>query len=365
MAFKIKIKRLIVNFWFVNIAGWLLYIIPNIPILYLRQNLSFNFVIAMLDGVLNGFILSILLRYYYKKIRIAEKKVLIIVIITFISCFLGGTIWYVLDSITAWIIHNRENVFKEDSLVLVLYYIIWYAIILLTWTAIYVAINIWRKWLAERTRNTELEKLAIEAKLNALRYQLNPHFLFNTLSTVRVMISKDPLIAKEIISKISDFLRYSLTENNNKKVPLKEELETSLNYLDIEKIRFGNNLVVEYNIDPAAEEYPVPAFLLNPLIDNAIKHGYNSKDEVLKIKISAEVINNKSLLIDISNSGHWKENNTTVKGTQTGLRNIKERLEYYYGENAEFIIMKEKDFVNVRILIKPNNIDEKDKSSNN
>ena len=185
-----------------------------------------------------------------------------------------------------------------------------------------------------------------------LRYQVNPHFLFNSFSSLRALIRTNREKAEEMVSKLSEFYRYSLTSKNNAEVPLIEEIEAIEHYLEIEKIRFGNKLNIDISLDPLAEEYPVPCFLIHPLAENAIKYGMKTSSLPLKIKIDARVKKNK-LIICVANSGKWLKNtdNRDVHGTNTGLANIKSRLEYSFPNNHQLNTREEDGFVKVIIEI--------------
>jgi two-component system LytT family sensor kinase len=170
-----------------------------------------------------------------------------------LSIIFGG-IWYVWDSVTAFLIHGREDVFREKTFILILYYVVWGGVTLATWCAVYLAIKLWRNWEDEKLQLKESEKLVVSAKLSALRYQLNPHFLFNSLSSLRVMVQRNPKTAQDMIGKISEFMRYSLTDIERTHVELSDEIQMVKAYLDIEKVRFDDDLDVEFNIDSLAEK---------------------------------------------------------------------------------------------------------------
>jgi LytS/YehU family sensor histidine kinase len=217
---------------------------------------------------------------------------------------------------------------------------------------LYFGIKFWLDWSQEKDRAEKLDLLAQSAQLQMLRYQVNPHFLFNSFSSLRALIRTNQEKAEEMVSKLSEFYRYSLTSKNNSEVPLIEEIEAIEHYFEIEKIRFGNKLDINISIDPLAEEYPIPCFLIHPLTENAIKYGMKTSSLPLKIKIEANVKKNR-LIICISNSGKWVKHsdNVNVYGTNTGLANIKSRLEYSFPNNHKVEFKEEDGFVKVIIEI--------------
>lgn len=191
--------------------------------------------------------------------------------------------------------------------------------------------------------------MADKAQLEVLRYQLNPHFLFNALNSIRASVDEDAARAKQMITQLSEFLRHSLLSVEKKEIPLQEEIEAVQNYLAIEKIRFEEKLEVEYAIEERAKDFKVPCFLLNPLVENAIKHGLKTSAKPLQIKISAEVADAR-LVIEVMNSGQL-QNDFERNGTKIGLRNVRERLAKLFGQNAKFELKQDGDFVRARIEI--------------
>jgi LytS/YehU family sensor histidine kinase len=152
-----------------------------------------------------------------------------------------------------------------------------------------------------------------------------------------------------MITQLSEFLRHSLADVEKKEVPLYEELEAAQNYLAIEKIRFEENLEIEYDVEEKAEEFSVPYFLLNPLVENAVKHGLQASPNPLKIKISAR-LEGESLVLEVANTGSLN-NLQNLNGTKIGLKNVRERLDKLYGQKGSFELKQNGGFVVARIEI--------------
>lgn len=196
--------------------------------------------------------------------------------------------------------------------------------------------------------------LASEAQLLMLRYQINPHFLFNSLNAIQSMIEKDKSRAKEMIGDLADFFRYTLSKNDQMFVTIKEELEAVKKYFAIQKDRFGNRLDICMQIDPGAYEIVIPFFLIHPLVENAIKYGFASHTEILRLIVKVELNENK-LSIRISNSGGLLQaEDSEVKeknSTKTGIDNIKKRLALFYPEKHEFSLVEKEGYVHSIISI--------------
>ncbi len=174
---------------------------------------------------------------------------------------------------------------------------------------------------------SKLQNLITSAELETLKSQINPHFLFNSLNSISSLTITSPEKAQEMVIKLSDFLRYSLSHDKNEKTSLRKEFENLKRYLEIEKVRFGKRLNFVYNIPENCYNQQIPNMILQPLIENSIKHGvYNSSDEV-QVEISCK--NEKAyLVIEISND--YDPEVKKPKGEGIGLKNIRKRLQLIY-----------------------------------
>jgi len=176
-----------------------------------------------------------------------------------------------------------------------------------------------------------------ESQLGALRMQLNPHFLFNSLNTVAVLIrEQNRTSAARIVDLLAGVLRQVLRADRPQEVPLEEELHFLRQYLAIEEVRFSDRLKVQWLIEPEARSALVPDFLLQPLVENAVKHGIAKKAESGSITIAAQVLGS-SLELSVSDDGRGM-NVSTAKAGGVGLTNTKERLQALYGHAASVII---------------------------
>jgi len=196
-------------------------------------------------------------------------------------------------------------------------------------------------WVVQARRRRErlasdLTVLAREAQLNALRAQLNPHFLFNCLNSLRALIVQDPERAVSMVTGLGDLLRYALASDRRQLVPLSEELAIVEQYLDLEKIRFEERLTVERAVEPAALAVSVPPMLLQTLVDNAVKHGIARLPHGGVIRITARV-NAEHLDLAVANTGPVREANPEG----FGLRSAGERLRLLYQGRASLTLLSE------------------------
>jgi sensor histidine kinase YesM len=186
---------------------------------------------------------------------------------------------------------------------------------------------------ARQRREAELEARLAKARLQALRMQLNPHFLFNTLNSIASLVHEQPQ-AEEMIEALSDLLRLTLSASDRQEVTLREELHFLERYLLIEQIRFGDRLRVEKQIDVSALDAPVPILILQPLVENAVKHGIESQIAPGVIRVMAERAG-KSLILQVHDNGRGLA--AASKGLLkegVGLSNTRSRLKELYGNRA-------------------------------
>ena len=177
-----------------------------------------------------------------------------------------------------------------------------------------------------------LNRLLRDGELNLLKSQINPHFLFNSMNSVNSLIIKNPEQAQKMLVALSDYLRYAVLATNRDYSYMADEMENIERYLSIEQLRFGDKLLYEQDIDPSALTAKIPAMLLQPLFENAIKHGVYESLETVRIvaKITKDT---QYLTIGINNNFDGK-GISQKKGSGTGLQNIRERLRLQYGTSA-------------------------------
>jgi two-component system LytT family sensor kinase len=202
--------------------------------------------------------------------------------------------------------------------------------------------------LAEKaSRQAQLEAQVREGELKMLRAQINPHFLFNSLNSMSSLTLTDPMKAREMILKLSDFMRYSLSSHNEQPVTLQNEMESLRLYLEIEKVRFGERLIIEEDIQPECLTALLPGMLLQPLYENAVKHGVYESTETVVIRTSAHK-ENGLVVISVSNNID-PESVVTRKGAGIGLINVRSRLELFFGEKADLTVTRKDDSFNVTV----------------
>ena len=196
------------------------------------------------------------------------------------------------------------------------------------------AIVIWYNWEEQKEnekRKQDAEKLAKEAELFKLRQQLQPHFLFNSLNSINALIGISPDEARKMVQQLSDFLRGTLKKEEHQQVNLQEELQYLQLYLEIEKVRFGNRLATNIEVEEISKQMQLPALLLQPIVENAIKFGlYDTTEETL---ITITTFNEENNLIVKVSNPFDPETSSSNQGTGFGLKSVQRRLYLLYGRN--------------------------------
>lgn len=229
----------------------------------------------------------------------------------------------------------------------------------------------------KNAKAARLESLVKETELKMLRSQINPHFLFNSLNSISSLTITNPEKARVMVIRLSDFMRYSLSRRDEQPVTLRSEFENIRLYLEIEKVRFADRLITEENISADCLETMIPVMLLQPIYENAVKHGvYESTGNVV-IKTVANLVDS---YLEITITNNYDPAPPAVKGTGTGLNNVARRLELYYGKRSYFQTIKKDGIYSVCLYIPAhysnfayksgseihkNNPDEKDQNHNN
>jgi hypothetical protein len=202
------------------------------------------------------------------------------------------------------------------------------------------AYRYYERYVGSELRLERMEKSYSQARLNALRAQLDPHFLFNALNTISSHVERDPRLTRRMIEHLGDLLRMSLETKDKQEVPLAEELAFLDHYLEIQKIRFGDQLIIEIDVDQAVRYASVPSLFLQPLVENAIRHGISRRVSGGAVMVTVKPIgDNLSLLVEDDGLGlapGW----TLENSNGLGLRVTRERLEGLYPAQHRFTIRR-------------------------
>ena len=237
-------------------------------------------------------------------------------IIVFIWMYLGVVIIKLLHpDATEWLKRGMVNRIFGGYMMYLIFVIFFYAV------------NYYQSFKEKVLNEGKLLSLVKEAELHALKSQINPHFLFNSLNSISSLTMSDPARAQEMVINLSQLMRYSLKHNQNEKVLFKQELENNKLYLQIEKVRFGSKLNPVFEIDESCLNAEIPNMILQPLYENAIKYGVYEATEPVEIRTIGKC---KEEFLQITISNPYDATITSKKGEGIGLRNIRDRLQIIY-----------------------------------
>jgi len=321
-------------FWNLQSAGWAgALVLRGLSGIANGQPLSF--LVPVIISTITGYSITLLLSVIYKSL--IQKKPLVTWGSTTAVLIIAAALYAFID---AWVflIQNPGSESSFGTLFLGAFFLDF--TMLAAWSALYYAINFFLRVEEQNDQLLQLESQATRAQLAMLRYQLNPHFLFNTLNSISTLVLlKQTEPANAMLSRLSSFLRHTLVNEVHSRVSLDQEVETLHLYLDIEKMRFEERLRPSFDIDPAVREALLPSLLLQPLVENAIKYAVTPKEEGADISVSAKLDEGHvKIVVSDTGPGQADADKRPSDSTGVGIGNIQERLNQAYGEDHKFEI---------------------------
>lgn len=324
-------------YWIFQLSGWSLYNLNEV----FQYSIQYDYDHEMVFNALANIILSILLTHLFRIVarkfnwsaldlpQLALRVGLGVLLMTFIMVAVNLPLdWkYVGEMLKA-------------NPVLIIEYPINLAKPFMVWALFYMFFRH-----SEERRQREVEEIKLkssikETEAKVLRAQMNPHFMFNALNSIRALVLEDPTRAQQGITQLSNILRSSLLADRRKTVSLKEELRTIEDYLALEKVRYEERLQTKWDIAPETLNVQVPPMMLQTLVENAIKHGVQKAINWGFVEINTSITDNK-LYIKIRNTGQLQGTESASEAGGFGLKNTSQRLELLYGSEASFRIFQE------------------------
>jgi two-component system, LytTR family, sensor kinase len=318
------------TFWSLHAIGWSAYgIAQYLGALLYGKPVAYARVIVV--AAASGFVLSASLRYICRRLWTRPPAVMLL---GALACAYAIALSWRL--IINWAYHRFvETDVPTEHWLEYLSGALSATYLLVCWIGLYFGFRYYESMQLQREAALRAAALAQEAQLKMLRYQLNPHFLFNTLNAISTLILDNRNgTANSAVTGLSEFLRYTLDQDPMKKVTVAQEIEALELYLKIEKMRFGDRLQLEFAIDGAASSVLMPSLLLQPLIENAIKYAVSPREEGGKIRIGGHVTGGM-LQLEVADDGPGLLDATRLtNGRGVGIRNTRERLQVLYGERG-------------------------------
>ena len=320
-------------YWIFQFTGWGLFtIVYSLIAFYFLELIHWKIVASYASSSLTAIFLTHQYRWFIKKkkwIRLSFWRLAIHIII---GSLLIAILW------AAIAIPINEQFFRIESdfndqnravgMVLLLFYMF---VMIFGWSMVYFTFQFFFNYKSSEVEKWRLEAAVKDAELQALKSQINPHFIFNSLNNIRALIIEDPVKAREMINHLSGLLRYSVQFSNKEKVTLENELAVVENYLRLESIQFEDRLQYKIEVGPETLDYKIPPMVIQMLVENAIKHGISTLPEGGEIKIISH-LENDALVVEVINTGQLKTKNETLG---IGLKNATDRLKLLFGKLSD------------------------------
>jgi len=342
-----KLKSLIKNkerlFWSLQIAGWIAYCVARTLNAYALGEKP-EFIYAVMMGVIGGFWITIGMRHIYQFLRRADISPLALLAYIIICIVISSMLF---SFVEVWAMNQLYDPDWTMQGLGFLYRTLYDTFVLMAWTGLYFVINNHFQLQQEKEKYLAASAQAHQAQLKMLRYQLNPHFLFNTLNAISTLVlDKQTKEANSMLTKLSAFLRFSLVSQPMQKTTLEEELYALSLYLEIERVRFQDRLNIVIDVPEEVKQVMIPSLLLQPLVENAIKYAINPQIDGGTISLKAR-IKNKILEITLSDNGPGisprKSEKSDHNSSGVGIPNTRERLKKLYPDQSKFEITSQED----------------------
>lgn len=335
-------------YWLCQIAGWLSYGLTIIFFSYmLDRQLSMVYYPRLLINISVGILITHLLRKSMKRLSLMPPMPLnqwiklFMILIVFAALYSFSTSYL----IEIFGLYDPGKKFPLEKRFLVS--LILDTPIVFVWISIYILWHYVDYTNEEKLQKVKLETLIKELELKTIKSQINPHFIFNALNSIRALVDEDPQRARQAITELSNILRSSIQVDKEEVTTLKKELTIVKDYLSLEYIRFADRLKIEYEIDPVALDLHIPPMMLQTLVENAIKHGLSKQPGDCLIKIIAR-LEDKKLILKVQNTG-------ILQSTETngfGIQGTRDRLNILYRGEALFDIFQcEPNLVTAKLVI--------------
>ncbi|OUD36531.1 sensor histidine kinase [Flavobacterium sp. FPG59] len=354
-----KISKRKYTFWIIQIVIWTIVLgfifIP--PMLDLKRNVlryeKWQLVLDYVSYTVAIIVVTYSVRFFFNKYIDFESFTrrdlfkIILVFVMSIGIYYSFIMGY--NYLMLTYVYKRPEVLNHpsQSLLANIVFIILFSILFFLWIISYTVVKTILLLKDNKMNRLELESTLKESQINALKGQINPHFMFNSLNNIRGLILENPMKSREMITRLSEMLRYSLTKSEVNTIALEEEIEMVENFIAISKIQLEDRLQFISEIEEETLKLPIPPMIIQMLIENAIKHGISQLKHggILLLEIKKE---NTNLHIQVKNTGNLSQQTGT---TQLGLKNIQRRLQLIYGESATFSLNEIENEVIAKITL--------------
>lgn len=335
-------------YWICQVLGWSIFGVVQLILFAVAGNVTSLFIFSQLIQVIFYILLTHMFRGIILHLGWLKSKWYSLLPRFLAGSLLLAIVHYLFIILSSWVTGDFDANQDFNLLSIVASLFVSMALFLI-WSLLYMSFHYFDRY----NKSLQFEAAAKEAELNALKAQLNPHFIFNALNSIRALVDENPTKSKNSITRLSNIFRNSLSTQKKELVPFEEELNLVRDYLELEGIRYEERLKTSYSIDSGSFNFKIPPLMIQTLVENGIKHGISTLKTGGQINITTKV-EEKGLKIQIRNSGTYLKG--TSGGVGYGLLNTTKRLDIIYGEKASFSIENLDEMVQTNIFI-PDSLD--------
>ncbi len=316
-------------YWLCQILGWSAHGVVNFTFAVLSSAPLSRAIVISVWGACGGILFSHLFRAFIRRRGWLKLSPLQVLPRVFLASLAAGCIITAFVT-AAWPVVFGWAALRASGFSWVFPAIFIWSVTVFLWAVIYFGVHYFESYQTAELEKLRLAVVAKDAQLGVLLSQVNPHFIFNCLNSLRALIIEDPPRAQSMVTELAGMLRYSLQSGKTEVVPLETELEAVSAYLKLEGIRLEERLSVKIDMDPESLQTRIPPMLLQTLVENGVKHGVARLAQGGEIRVASEM-QNGALKIRVRNSGQLAESSGS---TRVGLKNIRQRLHLLYGDEA-------------------------------
>jgi len=350
---RIKLSR----YWAFQLAGWGTFALINTFFAYSFDKLSDSEDIQLFFGRLGifvalGIVATHIMRFAIIKLNILQKtferQILEFVIVTFCISLFASFINMELLANFGWLNKGEKEVLSKNFFLLILSGVFNFFVYFFIWNLIYFTYHYVTKSRKQQLDTLQLEKLVKELELKTIKAHINPHFIFNSLNSIRALIDENPSRARKAITELSNILRSSMSAEKGETVSFDQELKIVKDYLALENMRFEDRLQVLYEVDDHTLKQQVPPMMLQTLVENAIKHGISKQIKGGMVKVSSD-LKDQCHILTVQNTGFL---NGSSNKQGFGIASTQDRLHLLYGNKASFEIKQlDASIVEAKVII--------------
>lgn len=337
-------------YWYCQIIGWTIYTFISTGFSSMFANFNVHYIIFNFIVSATGLGFTHLYRYYILRKQWLKLEIGQMVLRIFPASIIIGILWYATNTLLWQILAIFTQYSSPLNWAIALSIIFNTSIITFIWSLLYFGWHFFTNYKQAEIDRWRMASIAQEAQLVALKSQINPHFMFNALNNIRALILEDQHKAREMLTALSELMRYSLNYSQSKQVSIEDEMYIVDSYLKLASIQFEDRLKFSTHIEEDLMEVKIPPMLIQTLIENSIKHGIAHLPEGGEVKLKGCWQDGQVKLM-VENTGQLRPKTSDKKSTGTGLKNASERLKMIYGSLASIRLTQQNNFVTATVTI--------------